>query len=323
MCLRCLYVSKDKAEDRRSSAVITLKSTKLIESYGAIKQGSGAKCQDTFTIMPNLTQNTHFFSVYDGSGPLGYDVANKTESLMRGYIEKSYKRLETLKKSDEIKNYLKEAFKAVQEELETLKLSYDNTKSATSCVCCLVYGNTAFIANVGNCRAALSTTKRDGKRIPIDLSHDHTLDSKREKERCVREGIKISVGAPSSKTSILGPERLWFNDEGPGFTTTRALGCNKNGIIPDAEIVSFDIKDGDNFLVLGTDGLWDVLKSKDVLDIIDGIEQRKNASEELVKQARKVWETEYGNNEYKFVGDDISIKSPDDISVVLVYLNRS
>lgn len=323
MCLRCLYVPKGKNnEDRDSIQLFPRNMLKFVESYGFIKQGSGSKCQDTFTIMPNFAQNTHFFGVYDGAGPQGHEVANRVETTMRGHIEKSYKRLISFKKDEDYKKFLQESFKVIQEDLEASKLDYNNTKSGACCLCMLISGNMVYLANVGNCRGVLCTTKKEGIKVPVDISYDHTLENLRERDRCLRAGAKIGPSPPSGKQKVLGPERIWNNDDGPGVTTTRMVGVNNFGIIGDPEIVSFEIKGADKFLVLGSDGLWDVLGSKDVVDFVCSAEEKKNVSEDLVTRARKVWEGEYGNSEFKFVGDNVNQRCPDDISVVIVYLNH-
>ena len=322
MCLRCLYVSKDKpSEEKNQNQLLSRKTPKFIEPYGYIKQGAGSKCQDTFTIMPNLDQNTHFFAVYDGAGQQGNEVVNKAEATMRSYIERNYKKLNVLKKKEEYHTFMNEGFIAMQKALESYKLDYQNCKSGACCTCVLISGNMAYVANVGNCRAVLCTTTKDGIKIPVDLSNDHTVESLRERERCIRAGAKISQASPSAKMKVLGPERVWYNDEGPGITSTRMLGYNKHGITSEPEIVSFEIQANDKFIVLGTDGLWDVLGSKDVVNFVNMSKEKKNTSEELIFTARMLWEREYGKSEYRFIGDDITQNSLDDISVVLVYLN--
>jgi len=324
-CLRCLYVSKDKpSEDFKNQIQLPSKKTpKIIEPYGFIKQGSGSKCQDTFTIMPNLDQNTHFFAVYDGAGDKGHEVVNKAEATMRSFIERNYKKLQTFKNREEYKTFLREGFISIQNTLESNKLDYQNSKSGACCSCILVSGNMAYVANLGNCRAVLSTTKRDGNNIPVDLSNDHTLESLRERERCLRAGAKISQANPSGKMKVLGPQRVWYNDEGPGITSTRMLGYNKHGIIAEPEISCFEMRSNDKFIVLGTDGLWDVLSSNEVVEMVNISREKKNTSEDLVLMARKIWEREYGQQEYSFIGDNASQKAADDISVILIYLNDS
>lgn len=322
MCLRCLYVPKSKKPETADSITLfPYNMLKFVESYGFIKQGSGPKCQDTFTIMPNFAQNMHFFAVYDGAGPQGHDVANRAETTMREHIEKSYKRLLTLKKDEEYTKFLQESFKIIQNDLEAAKLDYAHSKSGACCSCMLISGNMVYLANVGNCRTVLGTTKTDGARVSVDVSYDHTLENQRERERLNRASAKIGRGPPSSKDKILGPERIWYSDEGPGVTVTRMLGTNKFGIIPEPEISAFEIKGGDKFLVLGSDGLWDVLESKEVVDFVGSAQEKKNVSEDLVTRARKLWEGDYGAADFKFVGDNVKQKSPDDIAVVIVYLN--
>lgn len=324
MCLRCLYVNKDKQSDERGTLLLNSRNIiKSVEAYGNIKQGSGPKCQDTFTIMPNFIQNTHFFAVYDGAGPQGHEIANRAEQKMREYIERGHKRLVSFKKDEDYRRFLQEGFKAMQDDLEASRLDYQYTKSGTCCVCVLIAGNMAFMANVGNSRAVLCTTRGEGTKTAVDISSDHTLESLRERERCLRAGAKIGKDTPSGKLKAQGPERIWYNDEGPGITSTRMLGYNKFGIIAEPEIVSFEVRGQDKFFVLASDGIWDVLGSKDVVDFINRSDERKNTSEDIVNRAKKIWENEYGDHELRFVGDDVNRRAADDVSVVIVYLNYS
>lgn len=69
----------------------------------------------------------------------------------------------------------------------------------------------------------------------------------------------------------IGPYRVWADDEGPGIAMTRTLGdlqAKKIGLISDPEVKHIELKPGDRFIVVASDGLWDVMNSAEVVGFI-------------------------------------------------------
>ena len=107
-------------------------------------------------------------------------------------------------------------------------------KSATA-------GTTLTVANTGDSRAVL--IRADG--TTQALSRDQNVERADERERVLAAGATI-------EGKYCG--RLAY---------TRAMGCNVElpdyrGKIPDPEITTHRVERGDRFLVLASDGLWDV-----------------------------------------------------------------
>jgi len=109
---------------------------------------------------------------------------------------------------------------------------------------------------------------------------------------------------------------------------TRTLGdlqAKKIGLISDPEIEEIDLQTTDKFIVMGSDGLWDVMNSAEVVGFILQHEQRESIAEAIVAEARSRWE-EMNRSKKKNagigIGDVPYLKfGCDDITAVVAYLN--
>lgn len=91
----------------------------------------------------------------------------------------------------------------------------------------------------------------------------------------------------------VGPYRVWIDEEGPGIAMTRSLGdldAKKIGLISKPEIDHISLKSRDKFIVVATDGLWDVMSSAEVVGFIlkneDVWSYDNRIAEKLAKEAR-------------------------------------
>lgn len=128
-----------------------------------------------------------------------------------------------------------------------------------------------YVANVGDSRAVLCTSKsmQHGKKAEIcafELSTDHKPNRQIEKDRIIKMGGRIDRDEKS-----LGPYRVWADDEGPGLAVARTLGDlhgHKIGVSAEPEIEVWDIDINDVFVVIGSDGVWDVMSSAEAVGFI-------------------------------------------------------
>ena len=128
-----------------------------------------------------------------------------------------------------------------------------------------------YIANIGDSRAVLCTSRSLGhtKKAEIcayELSTDHKPNRQIEKDRIIKAGGKID-----RDEKAMGPYRIWADDEGPGLAVARTLGDlhgHKIGIASEPEIEVWDIEGNDVFVVLGSDGVWDVMSSAEAVGFI-------------------------------------------------------
>jgi len=157
---------------------------------------------------------------------------------------------------------------------------YSNAGSTANCLLFDYKTNIAYIANTGDTRAVLC---RSGK--AIDLSVDRKATDPEEIARIIKEGGFVSKGR------VMG-----------SLAVSRAIGdsqlknISKKGriLIPDPEITKYQPKmcisqndnecadafnDGicmDEFIIIATDGLWDVLSSQAAVDLVRDHMQKNN-----------------------------------------------
>ena len=191
----------------------------------------------------------------------------------------------------------------------------DSKSSGTTCVLVIHVGEHIICANVGDSRAILifdeenDTNLNSSKIFP--LSFDTKPDNPGEKERIY--GMGGIVEKMKNKYGMeVGPFRVWEkNKDYPGLAMSRSLGDfnGKNiGIIPEPEIVEWTLTIHSKFIVISSDGIWEFLNNKDVMEIGKKFYFENNPRgfcKELIDASTKIWEKE-----------DVVI---DDITVVVIF----
>jgi len=107
---------------------------------------------------------------------------------------------------------------------------------------------------------------------------------------------------------------------------TRTLGdlqAKKIGLISEPEIESLDLTPHDQFIAIGSDGLWDVMSSAEVVGFVAQHDNRETVADALVHEARSRWD-ELNRNKKKnmiAIGDVPYWKfGCDDITAVVAYI---
>lgn len=111
-----------------------------------------------------------------------------------------------------------------------------------------------MVANAGDCRAVLCR-----KGIAIDMSQDHKPINLPERRRVEESGGFIDDGYLNGILSV-----------------TRALGDwdmklphgSQSPLISEPEIKQITLTEDDEFLIIGCDGIWDVLTSQEAVSIV-------------------------------------------------------
>ena len=129
-----------------------------------------------------------------------------------------------------------------------------------------------LVGNVGDCRALLLSA---GKTIQMSIDQKPTNPD--EQRRIASLGGVI--------TNNLGVTRV-----NGVLAVSRAFGNRKlrKVIRPDVEMMQRELTRDDDFLVMASDGLWDVLRNKDVCDMCYGLaatHRPQQIAEELVQSA--------------------------------------
>jgi protein phosphatase PTC2/3 len=136
---------------------------------------------------------------------------------------------------------------------------------------------TLFIANAGDCRAVLGKRGR-----AVELSRDHKPTCKSEKIRIEKLGGTVFDGYLNGQLAVARALGDWHM-KGP-----------KGSISPlsaEPELQEIVLSEEDEFLIIGCDGLWDVMTSQCAVSIVrKELMQHNNpekCSGELVQEALK------------------------------------
>ncbi|KAH6769533.1 Protein phosphatase 2C family protein, partial [Perilla frutescens var. frutescens] len=294
--------------------------------------------------------DTVFCGVFDGHGPFGHLVAKRVrDSLplkLSAHWEVNIKSDEVLRevslntssmcsedtsflsaeeesrnsidleetgKQPEIFQTLKESFlkayKVMDRELR-MHASIDCFCSGTTAVTLVKQGQDLVIGNIGDSRAVLATRDANNSLTAVQLTVDLKPNLPAEAER-IRK-CKGRVFALHDEPEV---PRVWLpHNDSPGLAMARAFGdfCLKDfGLISVPEVSYRRITDKDEFIVLATDGIWDVLSNKEVVEIVSSCPSRSYAARALVELAVRAWKTKYPTSKV------------DDCAVVCLFLDSN
>ncbi|XP_075661422.1 putative protein phosphatase 2C 33 isoform X1 [Castanea sativa] len=310
------------------------------------KQGKKGINQDAMIVWENFgsKEDTILCGVFDGHGPFGHMVAKKVRDSLplklcaqlqlnsfhkdghddiisgglgsltseesaltstdgeAGIHNQNHTDITTMRES-----FLK-AFKVMDKELK-LHPSIDCYCSGTTAVTLVKQGRDLVVGNVGDSRAVLGTRDEDDFLIAVQLTVDLKPNLPKEAERIKK--YKGRVFALQNEPEVA---RVWLpNANSPGLAMSRAFGdfCLKDfGLISVPEISYHQLTEKDEFVVLATDGVWDVLSNKEVVEIVASAPP-SSAARKLVESANRAW---------KFKCPYAKV---DDCAVVCLFLNSS
>ncbi|KAI3510146.1 hypothetical protein L1887_25677 [Cichorium endivia] len=287
------------------------------------QQGKKGTNQDAMIVWENFnsTNEAVFCGVFDGHGPYGHMVARKvrdslplllsthwttgsdiengnangnaheeeeddlSEELEVGEKERVPEKYLPLKKS------ILKAFRLMDMELKTHP-SIDCFCSGTTAVALIKQGQDLIIGNLGDSRAVLATIDDNNGLVAVQLTVDLKPNLPREAARI--QQFKGRVFALQDEPEVA---RVWLpNSDSPGLAMARAFGdfCLKDfGLISTPDIYYHHITEKDKFVLLASDGVWDVLSNKEAIDIVAAAPSRSTAARALVDCATRAWRLKY------------------------------
>jgi len=142
------------------------------------------------------------------------------------------------------------AFKELDASWLTLATtnSYDD---GTTAIVALILASTLYVCNVGDSRAVLCSNRK-----AVEMSSDHKPAREEEKKRIEALGGRIIYYGTWRVEGVLA--------------VTRAIGDRrlKKFVSAVPEIKQRQLQEGDDYLILATDGVWDVLSSQQACNVI-------------------------------------------------------
>eukprot|EP00250_Pteridium_aquilinum_P027335 c346_g1_i1 orf=322-1185(-) len=201
------------------------------------------------------------FGVFDGHG--GSQAAEYVrKNLFQNLIK--HPKLIT-----DTKDAIVESYQQTDTEFLQVENSKENDAGSTASTAILV-GNRLLVANVGDSRAVVC---RAG--TAYALSDDHKPNRKDERQRIEKAGGAVIWAGTWRVGGILAVSRA-FGD--------RSL---KQFVVAEPELQEETITDGVEFLVLASDGLWDVVTNQDAVSLVQSIPDAEEAAKSLANEAMR------------------------------------
>ncbi|KAL4358389.1 hypothetical protein AHAS_Ahas09G0281800 [Arachis hypogaea] len=248
--------------------------TKMLCFFGRVAK----KVRDSFPLILMAEWDLHLHNNKDG-------LCSSSAAVEKPNLEShDTNALEAVRES-----YVK-ACKLMDKEIN-MQNNFDCYCSGTTAVTVVKQGQHLVIGNVGDSRAVLCTRDHDDSLVPVQLTTDFKPSLPREAER-----IKLSKGRVFGLPNEPEVARVWLpNIDSPGLAMSRAFGdfCLKDfGLISLPDVSYHHISDKDEFVVLATDGIWDVLSNREVLGIVGSV-PRSCAARIVVDSAVHAWRTKF------------------------------
>ncbi|KAK1276824.1 Protein kinase and PP2C-like domain-containing protein [Acorus gramineus] len=256
--------------------------------------GSFATCgrretmEDTHFMLPQMynDKHIHLFGIFDGHR--GAAAAEFSARALPGFLQNL---CSTNSPSDALSEAFVKTDVAFREDLasqcSSKRVVQKDWHPGCTAVAALIVRNKLFVANAGDCRTILC---RDG--LPLPLSKDHVASCPEERARVTKEGGQVKW---QLDTWRVGPAAL---------QVTRSIGDDdlKPAVTAEPEITESLLTAEDEYMVMASDGLWDVISNDEVISIIrDTVKEPGMCSKRLATEAAER-------------------RSKDNITVIVVFL---
>jgi serine/threonine protein phosphatase PrpC len=233
-------------------------------AFGAVTSIKGLKPgnpnwinQDNFFLVENFDgRDVRLYCVLDGHGENGHLVSRRCRDNFPHFIKSTNLQID-------------QAFNMMQNDLNSSDI--DARCSGATCVVASIISNRLTVYNCGDSRAVLARRLPNGSIAAHPLSNDHKPDKPEERKRILGCGghlgcrqVLVNQGNRRPVSMPVGPCRVWYQHRGEtlGLAMSRSLGdsiAHKVGVTAEPEVIDHMIDDYDEFLLIATDGVWDVV----------------------------------------------------------------
>lgn len=308
--------SKEKIgkEGKKNKSMICLSGsfkTSKFEDMASVcsKRGNKGINQDSLVLWEDFgcQADVVLCGMFDGHGPWGHMISKQVrKSLPSQLLTNIQKNLSMQTDQTHLfpfnlwKQSCLKTYAAIDEELKQHP-RIDSFYSGTTALTVVKQGRHLVVANAGDSRAVLAVTSDDGCLKPVQLSVDFRPNLPEEAER-----IKQSKGKVLCLKDEPGVYRVWTPDSGtPGLAISRAFGdyCSKQyGLISVPDVSHRAITMEDQFVIVATDGVWDVMSNQEAVHIVSTTPNREMSAKRLVDCAARAWKSKKRG----FARDDMS-----------------
>ena len=243
-------------------------------------------------IIQNLNNISFYFTKLSNTSAIKEYPNNILELIKNKLVKNNYKKI-------------KDFYKLIDDGLSSNEIFFDINFSGSTCIILFQIGNYLICSNVGDSRAIMI---KENNEI-IELSKDQKPDDEKERVRIEKMGGIISqCNDLYDDGKEGGPFRIWVKGQDyPGIAMSRSIGdkiAHDIGVISEPEILCFNINDKCQYLVIGSDGIWQYLENEDILEIVRPFLVEKNAEnavKEIIRKSSLAW------IEKDKIADDITV----------------
>ncbi|KVI04916.1 probable protein phosphatase 2C 73 [Cynara cardunculus var. scolymus] len=287
-------------EAKKDNMILRSSGSININTFASIcsKRGEKGVNQDCCIVWEEFgcQKDMMFCGIFDGHGPWGHYVAKRVcesmpSSLLCNWQEMLFEASLDPHTCDKKLDIWKDSFiktcAVVDRDIRHCH-KFDSIQSGTTALAAIRQGELVVIANVGDSRAILATIVNDGCLVAVQLTVDFKPNLPDEAERIVE-----CKGRVLCLEDEPGVHRLWLpNEESPGLAMSRAFGdyCVKDyGLISVPQVTHRHIISKDQFIVLASDGVWDVVSNEQAVEIVSSTDDRAKSAKRLVEFAARAW----------------------------------
>ncbi|CAI5710287.1 hypothetical protein KXD40_005069 [Peronospora effusa] len=227
-------------------------------------------------------------AVFDGHGG-----SRAVEQLRTSLCQHILAEVTSTNSSDEVCAIVKSAFHRSDEELKQSLLALPSNMymskgycNAGSCAVIALFINAVlYVANVGDCAAVLGKVSNETQELQaIEVSVDHSCNNPHETKLVVershdRNAIRMSKDDQATRAGVIGVKRV-----AGSLAMTRAFGdfylkCPELSSTPfkskvpyitsEPSITTVHMDGSEKYVVLASDGLWDVMTPQEAVHIVD------------------------------------------------------
>ena len=292
--------------------------------------------QDSYLILEKLFENNlNIFGIFDGHGKNGHLLSSLVSKFLSSYLtnkenyfsKNNNSDSDTESESDDGININKETLnklfskedfiKKVIKELDfrANECNFDLSLSGTTCLLLFILNNNTLVcSNIGDSMCCLFSCSNEDRWTHEILSVIHKPDIPSEKERIISNGGVIHPYYDEYGI-YEGPDRVYIKGKTyPGLSLSRSIGdleSEKIGIISEPGIIYKKLDSTNKYIVMGSDGLFDVIKPYDIRRIVNPFFIRNDpegACNTLMKTASKNW--------------DKSGYERDDITIIVAFMGK-
>ncbi|KAM6565853.1 hypothetical protein CsatA_024981 [Cannabis sativa] len=289
----------------RSSGIVKSQNSDNLSSIFS-KRGKKGINQDCLVVWEEFgcQEDMVFCGIFDGHGQWGHLVSKRVrESLPSSLLCNWQNTLSqtSLDLNFEIENdrdlhwfgTWKESFfktyAAIDQELKHNN-EIDTFLSGTTALTIVKQGERLIVANVGDSRAVLATTSENGNLVALQLTIDFKPNIPEEAERIIK-----SKGRVFCLEDEPGVYRVWRpNGKSPGLAISRAFGdysVKEFGLISTPHVTHTNISTNDHFVILASDGVWDVISNQEAVEIVSCSVEKEKSARRLVECAARAWKS--------------------------------